>query len=34
MKGNTMSHHYGDYAFPISEDEDDQTIEQLVKETQ
>jgi hypothetical protein len=29
-----MSHHYGDYAFPISEDEDNQTIEKLVEETQ
>jgi hypothetical protein len=29
-----MSHHYGDYAFPISEEEDNETIQQLREETQ
>jgi hypothetical protein len=28
-----MSLHYGDYAFPISEEEDNETIQQLVEES-
>ena len=28
-----MSRYYGDYAFPISEEEDNETIQKLMEET-